>query len=377
MTPRRPILAAGLFAALALPRRPAHGQTVAMPPPDRLAALARGVNVAHWMRFPPSWAEADVIGYLRDSDLAALKRAGFTFIRLPVDPQFVALPDGRIHPPRLRQLEAVVARIVGAGLAVMVEPHPLHSAKLDSDPAFARAMFTLWGQMAPVLAKFPPERVFLELMSEPIFKDRDAEWHAMQRDLARQVRAAAPRHTLIATGAGWSSIDGLLRLHPLPDPNVIYTFHFYWPMAFTHQGANWVGPMFHGLRGLPWPAAPAEACRAALPPQADARADQVAAWYCREAFDAARLVREIGRAREWADRHRVAIVAGEFGGGCHVEDRGARVRWIRDARLALETHRFGWSLWALDSCQGFGAVPRARDFSLAPDILGALGLSAR
>lgn len=352
----------------------AHGPSAALPPPDQLAALARGVNVAHWFRFPPSWAEADVISYLRDSDLRALKAAGFTFIRLPVDPAMVALPDGRWHPHRLRQLETVVGRITAAGLAVVVEPHPVSSTPLDNDPAARERIMLFWRELAPAMAKFPPEKVILELMSEPVFRGKDAEWHAMQQALAAEVRARAPRHTLIATGAEWSSIDGLLRLTPLADPNVVYTFHFYWPMVFTHQATTYAGPRFGGLRGLPWPAAPTAACLAALPPQADPDATALANWYCREAFDAARLVAEIGRARAWADRHGVALLAGEFGASCNPPDRATKARFMRDVRQAMEANRVGWALWGLDNCQGFAADPRRRDFTLAPDFLAALGL---
>lgn len=362
---------AGMLLAAAL------GRAQAMPPPDRLAALARGVNVTHWLRFPPSRAEADLVGYLRDSDLRALQAAGFTFIRLPVDPALVALPDGRLSPESLRTIEAIARRITGAGLAVVVEPHPPTSTAFDTSEPARRAIFTFWQQLAPVLARLPPEKVFLEFLSEPIFKGKEAEWHAMQERLAAQLRAAAPRHTLVASGTSWSSIDGLLSLQPLADPNVVYTFHFYWPMAFTHQGASWVGPVFKDLRGLPWPAAPGATCKAALPAQASPQAAAVAAWYCREAFDAASLVHEVGRARAWADQHHAAVVVGEFGGGCYVEDRAARLRWLRDARLAFDANRFGWALWGLDNCQGFGADSKRRDFALAPDILAALGLGRR
>lgn len=363
-----PALAALLLACL-----PAQ----AMPPPERLAALARGLNVTHWLRFPPSRAEADIVNYLRDSDLKALKDSGFTFIRLPVDPALVALPDGRLRPEALRQVEAIVRRITAAGLAVMVEPHPVTSTGFDSSQAARQSVFAFWQSLAPVLARFPPEKVFLELLSEPIFRGKEAEWYAMQERLAAELRAAAPRHTLVGSGTSWSAIDGLLPLAPLADANVIYTIHFYWPMAFTHQGADWASPVFRDLRGLPWPAAPTAACQAALPPQASPQATQVAAWYCREAFDADRLVREVARARAWADQHQAAVVVGEFGGGCFVRDRAARLRWVRDARLAFEANRFGWAMWGLDNCQGFGADSRTRDFTLAPDMLAALGLGRR
>lgn len=371
---RRLALSLPVLAALAAaqPR-----QAAARPPPARIAALARGLNVSHWFRFPPEWSDRHFEQYLTDADLAALRANGFTHLRLPLDPAVIALPDGRLHRNRLAQLETAVRRIAQAGLAAVVEPHPVRSEPIGRDPAATAQVAAIWRDLAPAMARLPAERVFLEILSEPVFRGNEAAWFAMQRDLHAQIRAAAPAHTIIATGAEWSSLEALLRLAPLPDPNVVYTFHFYWPMAFTHQGADWVGPAFRGLRGLPWPAQPAEACLAALPAQPDAQAQRTAEWYCRAGFDAARLVREVARAREWADRHGVVVWVGEFGGGCYVGDRATRLRYLRDARLAFEAAGFGWALWGLDNCQGIGADRRARDFRIPADMLAALGLPGR
>ena len=66
------------------------------------------------------------------------------------------------------------------------------------------------------------------------------------------MRGAAPRHTLIATGALWSTVDGLVSLTPVRDPNVVYTFHFYEPHTFTHQNQPWANTA--GLHDIPYPA---------------------------------------------------------------------------------------------------------------------------
>jgi hypothetical protein len=371
---RRALGAAALGAALAAPA--AVRAQPRLPAAARLAALARGLNVAHWFRFPPNWGDAEVVGYLRDSDLAAIRAAGFTALRLPIDPGMVCLPDGRWHAHRLRQVETVVGRIQAAGLAAVVEPHPPTSSTLDADMAARARIVAFWRELAPAMARLDPDRVFLELMSEPIFRGIESQWHAMQRDLLAEVRARAPRHTIIVTGTGWSSIDGLLALPPIDAPNLVYTFHFYWPMQFTHQGTTYASPRFGGLRGLPWPATPADACTAALPPQADDGATRLADWYCRQGYDAARQVAEIGRARAWADRHGVALWAGEFGTGCNPPDRATKARFMRDVRLAMEANRVPWCMWALDNCQGIGASSRARDFTLPADFRAALGLAA-
>src|SRR5262249_27237245 len=101
-----------------------------------------------------------------------------------------------------------------------------------------------------------PSRVAFEPLNEPPQECTSADWPALQLRIVRAARNAAPRHTLILTGACGSMIAGLEELQPVDDPNVIYTFHFYEPYVFSHQAAQWMrsDPMYLDLNAAPGPA---------------------------------------------------------------------------------------------------------------------------
>jgi endoglucanase len=80
--------------------------------------------------------------------------------------------------------------------------------------------------------------VFFEILNEPSMDDL-YRWEGIQDRAVAMIRRVAPRHTIIATAAAWGHQDGLLAMEPVRDENVIYTFHDYDPMWFTHQGATW------------------------------------------------------------------------------------------------------------------------------------------
>ena len=65
---------------------PERGASLA---PERVAALARGVNLTNWFRFPPRADDDALRTYLDDAAIAALRRAGFNFVRLAVQPEAV------------------------------------------------------------------------------------------------------------------------------------------------------------------------------------------------------------------------------------------------------------------------------------------------
>ena len=110
-------------------------------------------------------------------------------------------------------------------------------------------------------------------MNEPEVED-SYKWQGLQAKFAAAIRQGAPQHTIIVAGGRWSSVDELLQMQPLSDPNIIYNFHFYTPHNFTHQGATWSGNLQHYLtQRVPYPSKPADA--AALQQQVPTELDKL------------------------------------------------------------------------------------------------------
>lgn len=49
------------------------------------------------------------------------------------------------------------------------------------------------------------------------------------------------------------SLATLTQMEPYADKNLIYTYHFYEPFLFTHQGANWTDKITASLKDIPFP----------------------------------------------------------------------------------------------------------------------------
>jgi aryl-phospho-beta-D-glucosidase BglC (GH1 family) len=360
-----------IFAALlATPVRAGEGV-----PPARLERLSRGVNLSNWLWLPQGKTADDRRAYFTAADAAVLKRAGLTHLRLPFDPERVwDRAAANIRQDDWRELEAAIDLCVRADLAVIVDAHPLGPPWTVPDSA---GRFTdlenLWTALAPRLAATDPDRVFLEVLNEPHDLKDPALWPAAQERLAAIIRREAPHHTLIATGDEWGGIDGLLRLKPLADDDVVYSFHFYEPHTFTHQGATWGWSPWRFIQNLPYPAdaAAAEPIAAAIQnPQA---ADAVRA-YAKERWGKDRIATRIEKAAAWGRDHHAPIYCGEFGAFKEFSPRDSRLAWIRDAAAALNDAHIGWAMW--DYAGGFALVegkPGSR--TVDPGVAAALGLS--
>ena len=333
------------------------------PPPERLAVLQRGIAITNWFRFPASRDPATLRGYIGDAALAHLRRVGFTFVRLPVQPELLGNASIR------DALRASIARIERRGLGVLVVLHP-SDWHLETSGDDRAALLASWRVLAPLLARFDPALTFAELLNEPVFSDAAEAWRELQHQALTQVRQALPLHTIVLTGNAWGGIDGLLAMQPEADPDVVYSFHLYDPVDLTTL-ATWRSDVDTALLArLPFPVRDVADCEALA--GSDAVTAGVIRFYCREHWDQARIGARIDAAAAWASAYATALLAGEFGAttGLNAVSRQA---WLATVRQSCERAGIGWALWGYDDIMGL-AMPRPprNRLDLDPATLHAL-----
>jgi endoglucanase len=360
LTARAALLAALLFCCALAAR--------AEPAAERLAVLRHGVNITNWFRFPPSRDPQAMRGNLGDPAIANLRRAGFTFVRLPVQPEILA------GPGVLAALTASIARLQRGGLAVVVSLHPVdwHLEATSGDRA---RLLAVWRSLAPALRVLDPQRTFPEVLNEPVFADDPQGWAQLQRQALAEIRASLPTSTIVLTGNDWGGIDGLLAAVPEPDPDVIYSFHLYEPAELTALAAYRPGLDRAALAELPFPAGDDAACAAVAARTGDPPTAQLMRFYCAQKWSAATLAARIDAAADWARRNHVALLAGEFGASQRL-NAPARLAWLAAVRAACEQRSIGWALWGYDDSMGFALHPLADPGRLDRGVLRALGLPA-
>ncbi|GJE19048.1 hypothetical protein AIGOOFII_3787 [Methylobacterium marchantiae] len=256
--------------------------------------------------------------------------------------------------------------------------------------------------LARMLESIAPDRLALEPVNEPPQGCGSQSWLTIQDDLLTEARRVAPRLTLVACGACGGMITGLTALDPTSLSRfapLLFTFHYYEPYLFSHQGAPWMRePVYRALNAVPWPAYVGKlettlaavrkrmASDATLSAEAKREAYAVTEAKLAEYFaaqpDKRYLARHLAMVGEWGRRYGISprqILLGEFGAlrsdaryvASHAEDR---VRYVQDVREAAEAEGFPWAFWNL--FDGMGMMDDAtRRFDRA--IVTALGLRAR
>ncbi len=408
---RRRLLAGGL-AALGARAVPSRSAVAPIP-------LRRGIALWPWFSltteypapridyaWPPFQADRPVP---TRADLMRLAALGFDFARLPLDPgPFVAFTGTR-RAELLGSLSAAIDAVLAAGLRVVLNVqanaathHYTPGSFYGSDRApLLPACRALVAELAGLCARKGVDRVALEPVNEPPQACGALAWTRVQEGLLTTARTAAPALTLVATGSCGSLVAGLTALDPAPLARfapLLYTFHFYEPYLFSHQGATWLTeePFYRWLNAVPWPGARArmpetlkavwtrmEADRSV--PQAEkARERAVIEAKLREYGDAepgpAFLAAALEPVATWADLYEIPrrnVLMGEFGAlrtdarytAARSLDRAA---YLRDVRLTAERAGFAWSFWNL--FDGLGLMDEAH--VVDPALVPALGLKA-
>lgn len=402
----------GAVALAGLAALPAYAKS----PP---LSLRRGVNTWPWFsltrEYPAPRTDYAWPAFELDRpvptrrDLVRLRQTGLDFIRIPVDPgPFLAA--GAYERMLLQdQLLDAVREALNADLSVVVNiqansaTHYYTPAHMMADTA--APLYSAYKDLAIViatrLARLDLARLALEPVNEPPQACNSVAWNAVQTDLLTALRAAAPGLTLVASGGCGSMIAGLVDLDPAPLSDLeplLFTFHFYEPYLFTHQGAPWMAsePIYRSLNAVPWPASAGSlektlaAVRAQMAKDMHTPAAAKHAAYLKTEkalkvyFDAqparAFIDHYLAMAQAWGRRHGISparILMGEFGalrsGGRYVAAAAAdQARYIRDVRESAESFGFPWAFWNL--FDGMGMMDDATH-AFDPAIMNALGLT--
>ncbi|WP_266364101.1 glycoside hydrolase family 5 protein [Tellurirhabdus rosea] len=352
---------------------PSSAQTTA----DRRAArLGLGVNLSYLEGYWNGSKASHFSNFVklnevpvRKQRLADIARAGFQTVRIPVcfgawatieppyrwdAPQFLAAPD------------SLVRWALNNNLNVIIDLHHVEfDGSVPGADAPARVVW-LWEQIAERYKATDPERVLFELRNEP-HDITAAAWREQATQLIQAVRRIAPHHTLVVGFHDWNSRDAMIKSQPFADPNLLYTFHFYDPFVFTHQGATWSSAGLPDLRNVPFPATPAT--KITVP--ASARGTWVESAINNYASEATyeRIYANLQAAKNWSVANKVPIFLGEFGSYGQNAQADSRCRHAEAIYFALGKLQIPSTWWEWDG--GFSMFERGTS-TLMPCMLAAV-----
>lgn len=342
-------------------------------PQQRAKRLNKGFNLPGWADRLPEDDGRSAAGELSTALLATLRHLGFSSVRLPLDPVRIT---GVRADEVLTRIEQVSRLLNELGYSVIWDMHAEDDlvSRFEKDRVKAeQIVMAAWKKLAPVLNTLPAGLNFGELLNEPpMEKDH---WLHLRGRLVTQIRKHCPHHTLVWGAARYQGIWETLE-QPVPeDKNMIAAVHYYTPIGFTHQCADWSGEELKVLRNLPFPAKSTHRKVVRLRQHLKRTGNRDALAFLRQEFEEdwtyQRIEDDFGKLARWSKAHGQGVLLNEFGVLNFCVDPVSRANWVR--QVCRSAHKFGipWMYWEFD--RGFGFVSDRKNWkSLDYAMLEAL-----
>lgn len=213
------------------------------------APFTKGVNFTNWLEYrPASEVKED---YYTKQDFINAKRLGCDVIRLPIHFEELIAGDKSLTIPEkvFRILDRVAEWVNELQMHVIFDFHNATGADSRTSDDVESLLIPIWSQVA-ARYKDASDYIIYELMNEPHGIEIE-KWNKAIYNVFHHVRAIDEKHHIIVGGADWNSFAAMKTLPDFQDDKVIYTFHFYDPHTFTHQGAGW--SHLERVVGIPFP----------------------------------------------------------------------------------------------------------------------------
>jgi endoglucanase len=284
----------------------------------------------------------------REKMFADIAGAGFKTVRIPICfSAWMELkqPYNWDTPKALEMADNFVKWALANNLNVIID---LHHAEFDGKIPEAQnpeRFVNLWVRIAERYKNTDPEKVFFELRNEP--HDITAEaWRRQAEQIIKYIREIDQKHTLIVGFHDWNSRAALIDSKPFADPNIIYTFHYYDPFVFTHQGATWAGEGLPDVKAVPFPWT--KEAKIEIPSSAKGKWVENLIKNYQQDSQSSKMFADLKAAKAWSEKYKVPIFLGEFGSFTKFADADSRCRHAEAIYSALGSLKIPNAWWEWD-----------------------------
>jgi endoglucanase len=304
---------------------------------NRAKSLDCGISIS-WL--DQTWNKAILDTFeVNKNDFRVLKTLGFKTIRLPVAFAFFeseGIPDAKV----LALVDEVVKQCKLYNFKLIID---YHYGKLNDTNYLTETpkIIAFWLKLTKRYSHESPDNLFFELYNEPPHMNPQV-WKDAAYNIVTAIRKIDKERTLLVGASNYNSLYELSRFVRLADNNIIYTFHFYEPFLFTHQGAEWVGDQVATV-GVPFPYN-GENFPKLNPKAKNTSGEKNYNEYPIDGNEQS-VKDKLQIVKKWSEKYGVPIICGEYGVYNKHADLDSRCRYIKAVRTNLKTMHIPGILW--------------------------------
>lgn len=224
-----------------------------------------GINLGHWIsQYPQDDKENRWNNYIGENDFKRIKDWGLDHVRVPVD-YFLFESDqnpGVYSEDGLKYVDFALECAKKYGLNMVLDLHHApgfsFTNKFDEDKnnlfsseTQQERYINIWRMFSHRYINEGDNLVF-ELLNEMVLSD-SKPWDDLWQKCAKAVHEINENRTIIIGSNLWNDPNQLKYLTVWDNERIVYNFHTYAPLAFTHQRAGWEKHLKEYQKSVTWP----------------------------------------------------------------------------------------------------------------------------
>ncbi|MBO5175867.1 MAG: cellulase family glycosylhydrolase [Lachnospiraceae bacterium] len=206
----------------------------------------RGVNLGGWLS-QCDYSEDRLNNFIKEEDIEKISSWDLDHVRIPVDYNVLEEEAGVYKADGFAYIDRAVEWCRKYNLNIVLDLHKTAGFSFDfgeketgffENEKLQERFYLLWEEIARHYGQYSDHMAF-ELLNEVTDAAFIDAWNRISNECIRRIRAIAP-DTIILVGSYYNnSVVAVKDLAAPYDDKVVYNFHCYDPLKFTHQGAYW------------------------------------------------------------------------------------------------------------------------------------------
>lgn len=310
----------------------------------------RGVNLGGWLSQCKDYTYEHYDSFIVEEDIRQIKDFGFDHVRVPFDYTLI-LDDANLDEyidKGLAYLDQAIEWCNKYNLNMILDLHKAPGYSFDTkndnmlfdDPSLQKKAIHIWTTLAKRYKDKCGEEVIFELLNEIVEPD-SKRWNILADKMIRAIREIDGDRYIMVGGNNYNSCNDLQNLPVFDDDRILYTFHFYEPLMFTHQKAYWFDKAMKYNQELEYPGEyiGVEGFVSRYPEYEDMYGLK------KIGINKGAIATAIAPAIEFITEHDVPLYCGEYG-TIALAPMQSRINWHRDVMSILDEHRIGSGCWS-------------------------------
>lgn len=221
----------------------------------KMEGFSHGINLGGWLS-QCKYDKNHFDTFIQEKDFEVIKSWNLDHVRVPVDYNLVQNADGSFREDGFIYIDNAIKWCKKNNLNMILDLHKTlgysfyegeNENGFFENEKYQNYFYSLWEEFSTRYSE-NKDMLCFELLNEVTSESYCKTWNEIAKKCIEKIRKISPTIRILV-GSYWNnSVETVKYLDAPYDENIIYNFHCYEPLIFTHQGAYWISKMNRDFR---------------------------------------------------------------------------------------------------------------------------------